>query len=408
MSGIRPLDGMLVLDFAQLIGGPAAAMILADLGAEVIKVEPPGGDSSRQLRGSTSADGSSAMYEAFNRGKRCMCVDLRHSEARAAVLELVERADVVIEASRPGVMARLGLGLEACRDRNPRLVHASLTGFGSSGPDRDRGGVDLVVQAESGIMSVTGAADGPPTKVGFTVVDVAAGNVLAQAVLAALLRRERTGLGAAIEVSLLDVALHLQSVPLTEFLASGVVPTRCGNAAPMTAPADLLRTADGHIVISAYIERHWRALCAILDRHDLVTDHRFCTVAARVENRSALIQELEAALRHRSSAEWLTDLESAGVVAGAVRTYDEVVEREAQRRDSAVIPVGDRLGLRLPVRYQDWDPAASTTPPRLGEHTGLVLSTIVGLTPEEAEAFLAAGEGSSINDPSTGTDSSSD
>jgi crotonobetainyl-CoA:carnitine CoA-transferase CaiB-like acyl-CoA transferase len=382
----RPLQGLRVLELGNLLAAPCAGMVLADLGAEVVKVEGFGGDPARELQTAAfTGSGTSPTFLAFNRGKRSIALDVKTPGGMGVVRRLLERADVLIESFRPGVMERLGLGFEALHAEHPRLVYGSLSGFGQVGPERGRRGVDLVIQAESGIMAVTGQPDGPPTKVGFTVVDVAAGHVLAQGILAALYNRERTGEGDHVSVSLLDVALHLQAAPMTEYLATGALPPRCGNAAPMTAPADLFRTADGHLVISAYLDNHWRLLCDSIGRPELVQDPRFATKVARVRNREALVAELEATLRGDTSRGWMARLQGAGLAVGMVKSYADIEADEQVRAMGTVVSVGGPRAVRTvraPAQYAAWQPEYPLAPPEVGEHTEEVLAEL-GYAAEE-------------------------
>jgi crotonobetainyl-CoA:carnitine CoA-transferase CaiB-like acyl-CoA transferase len=391
-----PLDGTRVVEFGQLLAGPNAAMILADLGADVVKVEPQAGDAGRELKSAAFVGSTtSPTFVAFNRGKRSVALDLKARAGRRVALRLIEQADVVIESFRPGAMERLGLGCEDAQRLNPRVVYASVSGFGFVGPERERRGVDLVIQAESGIMSITGERDGRPLKVGFTVVDVAAGNVLAQAILAALLRRARTGRGDAVRVSLLEVALHLQAQPFTEYLATGTVPERNGNSAPMTAPADMARTSDGHIVISAYLDDHWQILCRELGRQELADDPRFATKVARVAHREELLATLEETLMTRTRAEWLAVLQGAGLVVGVVKSYAEIEASPQVEANGSIIELDTEDGsvvrtVRLPFRFGEWQPSRSTPPPEIGQHSVEVLGEL-GYAGEEIDQLVADG-----------------
>lgn len=397
MTAGPPLRGLRVLELGNLLAAPCAGMVLADLGAEVVKVEAFGGDPARELQTAAfSGSGTSPTFLAFNRGKRSLALDMHTVGGIEVVSRLLERSDVLVESFRPGVMERLGLGAATLRRAHPRLVYASLSGFGHDGPQRGRRGVDLVIQAESGIMAVTGQADGPPTKVGFTVVDVAAGHVLAQGILAALFNRERSGEGDHVTVSLLDVALHLQAAPMTEYLATGTLPPRCGNAAPMTAPADLFATADGHLVISAYLDTHWRLLCESLGRPELVDDARFATKVDRVRNREALVTELEATLRTETSRGWMARLQGAGLAVGMVKSYADIEADEQVRAMGTLVDVGAAgeqapiRTVRAPAQYGSWAPQYSVRPPRLGEHSAEVLAEL-GYSDTEIAELVEAG-----------------
>jgi crotonobetainyl-CoA:carnitine CoA-transferase CaiB-like acyl-CoA transferase len=396
VSRDAPLAGVKVADFGQLLGAPTAAMVLAELGADVVKVEPFRGDAGRELQTAAFAGTStSPTFLAFNRGKRSIALDLAVPAAQEVARRLVERADVVIESFRPGALAKFGLGADDVRRLNPRAVYASLSGFGATGPDRDRRGVDIVIQAESGIMAVTGERGGPPLKVGFTVVDVAAGNVLAHAILAALYRRERTGEGDVVEVSLLEVALHLQAAPLTEYLATGVVPARAGNAAPMTAPADLMRTGDGFLVLSAYLDDHWRRFCRRLGRPDLIDDERYATKVARLANRQELLETIEETLATRTTREWVEAFEQDGLLVGTVKDYAEIEQAPQVAANGSILelPRGDGTTfrtIRAPARFRGWQPSPPLPPPEIGQHTREVLAEL-GYPEREVEELLAGG-----------------
>jgi crotonobetainyl-CoA:carnitine CoA-transferase CaiB-like acyl-CoA transferase len=389
-----PLSGLRVLELGNLLAAPCAGMVLADLGAEVVKVEGFGGDPARELQTAAfTGSGTSPTFLAFNRGKRSLALDLHTVGGLEVISRLIERSDVLIESFRPGVMERLGLGAITVRTAHPRLIYASLSGFGQVGPERDRRGVDLVIQAESGIMAVTGQPDGPPTKVGFTVVDVAAGHVLAQGILAALINRGRTGEGEHVTVSLLDVALHLQSAPMTEFLATGTLPPRAGNAAPMTAPADLFATADGHLVISAYLENHWRMLCESIGRAELIADARFVSKVNRVRNRDALVAELESMLRTQTSRTWMERLQGAGLAVGMVKSYADI-EADAQvKAMETVVSVGEEEPIRTvraPAQFGSWRPEYRVAPPGVGEHSSQVLCEL-GYSADEVATMIGSG-----------------
>jgi crotonobetainyl-CoA:carnitine CoA-transferase CaiB-like acyl-CoA transferase len=395
---VEPLAGFRVVDFSQLIAGPSASAMLADLGATVTKIESPKGDPARGLRrAGAPVEDSSPTYRAYNKGKRSIVVDLKSPEGIEIVRRLIRESDVLIEAFLPGVMDRLGLGSEAAHAINPSLVYASLAGFGFGEVGRTRRGVDLVIQAESGLMSVTGYRDSPPTKVGFTIVDAAAGHVLTEAILAALLRRERTaGTPANVRVSLLDVALHLQAGPITEYLETGQVPARVGNSAPTSAPADLLSTKDGYIVVSAYIERHWQSLCRILGTEYMLDDDRFSTLVGRLANRDEMCEHLERGLASETSSVWLERFAADGVVAGAVKDYDELVV-SPEVRESSVLPAYGAAGSGEPnagVRAPFWL-SGSETPrhdpaPVAGQDTRAVLHDL-GYADGEIDELLQRG-----------------
>lgn len=348
-----PLLGIKVLELAQMVAGPSAGLLLADYGADVVKVEPPHGDGGRQLR-SLAAAGlpDSPVFVGYNRDKRLIRLDLRSRAGRERVLHLVDQADVVIEAARPGVMERLGLGAEELLERNPRLVYASVSGFGRGPIGRRMGGVDIVVQAESGIISTTGYPDRPGTKIGFTAVDAASGHALCHGILAALFRRERTGRGDVVRLSLFDVALHLQTGPLTEYLMTGVQSPRGGNSAPLTAPADLLRCADGDIIVSAYLDPHWRAFTTAIGAPELVEDPRFGDGVDRARHRGELVELIEKRLADGTVAEWVARLQEVGVLVAEVKDYRALLAGPLATESGLLRDVGRDHGVASPVRLE--------------------------------------------------------
>ena len=346
----KPLSGIRVLEFAQMVAGPSAALLLADYGADVIKVEPPEGDNARRLL-SAAATGLpiSPIFVAYNRGKRLLRLDLRAPADLATAKQLIAAADVMIEASRPGAMERLGLGAESAMALNPRLIYGSVSGFGWTPAVVNKRGVDMVVQAESGIMSMTGPIESP-MKVGFTVVDAASGHAFCHALLAALFKRERSGRGEQVRVSLYDVALHLQSGPLVEYLMTGVQVPRSGNSAPLSAPADLLRCKEGAIVISAYLPAHWLSFVNVLGGEELATDPRFVTATDRLAHRDALIAELEARLVSRNASEWEALLAAAGLLVGQVKDYAAVASSPYSLEAHSIARAGDAYGVQNPAQ----------------------------------------------------------
>lgn len=312
-----PLAGIRVLDLGQYIAGPGAAMVLAELGAEVVKVEPIGGERARHL-GTLGA----SMVLAYNRGKRSIALDLRQPNAREVVLRLAARSDVMIQNQRPGALERLGLDARTLRERFPRLICLSVSGFGARGPSRGRPGFDIVGQAESGMMSITGEPDRMPQKVGSPIIDSATAHLGAQAVLAALFRRERTGAGATIDASLLESAMHLQAATWTGHLVHGAQPMRVGDGQPAAAPAaEPIRTLDGHVVVTAFDPAHWAALCRLIGREDMLSDPRFADNPSRVRNRDAMREALQASLGRYTSEACVALLAGAQIVVGAIRTY---------------------------------------------------------------------------------------
>jgi crotonobetainyl-CoA:carnitine CoA-transferase CaiB-like acyl-CoA transferase len=367
----RPLDGFIVLDFSQIVAGPLAAMVLADLGAQVIKIEPPSGDAARQL-GSRPARGYAGMFESFNRGKESIVIDLQTPEGLQEALELAMSADVLIEASRVGVMDRLGLGPERLRQLNPRLVYVSINAYGERGENALRGGVDVAVQAETGWMSITGEPDGPPTKLGAIPIDAATGHVAAQGALAALLARERHGDGDVVRVSLYDVGCHLHAHDFTDYLSMGWVANRTGNFPAATTPSGVYETADGTMVLSAYMPHHWSVALDILDDDELRNDPRFATMKDRIANREILLPTLQTRLKTRTTADWMEQFSKARLTCGVVRDTAEAAESRqfAASELSLHLVAADGRSVRTirsPARFDSFSLAPSRPAPGLDE-----------------------------------------
>jgi crotonobetainyl-CoA:carnitine CoA-transferase CaiB-like acyl-CoA transferase len=388
-SGSAPLAGVRVADLSRVLAGPYCTMVLADLGADVVKVErPEGGDETRSW-GPPFAGGEAAYYLSVNRGKRSCALDLSQPEGRALALELCAGAEVVVENFKVGGADRLGVGYEQVRERNPRVVYCSITGFGSEREPRGRPGYDFVAQAESGLMSITGPEEGPPYKVGVALVDVLAGLHAASAVLAAL----HGGEGAQIEVPLLDSGLAGLVNVAQNALVTGTDPERHGNAHPNIVPYQDFETSSGRIAVAAANDGLFRALCSAMGLDSLPDDDRFATNAARVEHRRELIPLLEERFHERPAEDWLADLETAGVPSGKVRSVPDALAAAAAAGRPATVtvehPTAGSLDL---VRSPIWGAtrAEATPPPLLGEHTAEVLGEL-GRSTEEIEQLAARG-----------------
>lgn len=382
-----PLAGVRVIDFGQYIAGPGAAMVLAELGASVIKIEPLAGDQARHI-----GRYGESMIRAHNRGKRSIALDLKSDAGREIALRLIANSDVVIQNLRPGVVDKLGLGPAEVRGRHPRIVYLSISGFGSRGPSRERPGYDIAAQAESGLMSVTGEPDRLPQKVGVPIVDAAAAHLGAQAVLAALYGRERTGVGETLEVSLLETALHLQAATWCEYLGGAPEPTRIGDGQPHNAPAaEVIPTRDGHIVLSAYAEDHWQRFCRVMGREELASDPRFCSNAQRVAHRAELRAVLRECLSGYTSDECVALLGRNQIVAGAVRRYRDVQESADVAASGILVdaasPDGGRYrAVGLPYRLGDAPRPSPPAAPACGADGAAVLAE-AGYSPTEIEAL---------------------
>ena len=374
-----PLAGIRIAEFGQFIAVPGAAMLLADLGADVIKVEALRGDSARRFDGTSQ---QSPMFIAYNRGKRAIALDLRRPAGAEAARRLALSCDVVLHNARPGSMESLGLDAATLRAAKPSLIHASVTGFGTRGPSRARPGLDIAAQAESGMMSVTGELGGTPLKAGFAVVDAATTLAISNAILAALFRRLRTGEGETIETSLLTVGVQLQAQLWAEYQCTGALPVRSGNRQPKAAPAaDLIAVSDGHIVVSAYLDEHWARLCEAIGQPQLAHDPRFCSNVLRVQNRSAMLAILQDALRAYCGDDARALLERHQVVVGVVRDYRQVERSEDVLAAGMLQTVGDGIGGQLtlpglPFTMASLAPASEPVVPRLGQHTAEVLSEL--------------------------------
>ncbi len=388
------LDGVRVLDLSQGAAGPTCAMILGDHGAEVIKVEPCSGEWGRGL-GPPFWHGVAAAYLGMNRNKRSIALDLKRPAGRRIVRKLAARADVLVESFRPGVLDRLELGHAALRAENPGLVYCSITAFGPSGPWRDRPGVDGVVQAMSGLMSVTGTADGDPVKVGVPAADMTAAFLSVQGILLALHARARTGQGQHVGVALLDALLAFQAVPLAMYLAGGEIPQKLGSAAPYSAPNEVFRTRDGAIMLAAYTPERWSALCRVVERPELEDDPRFRSNADRVRNRPALREEMERSLRQRDSAVWLQALAAADIICGPLLTYEQLVAEPQLAENQMVIELrhptlGAATTAGIPVKLERTPGSVREPAPQVGEHSAAVLAEL-GYSNAEIEALIGEG-----------------
>lgn len=365
-----PLDGLVVADFSRVLAGPLATMMLADLGAQVIKVERPGtGDDTRQW-GPPWTENSSAYFESVNRSKSSMALDLNDPADHAAAVELALRADVLVENFQAGKLDALGLGYAELSARNPRLIYCSITGFGS-GAGADLPGYDFVVQAVGGLMSVTGEADGDPMKTGVALVDVLTGKDAVIAILAAVTERNRSGVGQQVEVNLLSSLLGSLVNQAAATLTTGTSPSRLGNKHPSIAPYQALHCEDGLLVVACGNDAQFRSLATALRVPSLAVDERFATNPARVANRDLLTEALEDVLRTGSVARWVTELTAAGVPVGPVADIAGGIERARQLGLDPTIDVGagHPAQIRHPITWSRSSLRPPSPPPDLGEHT---------------------------------------
>ncbi|MCC6456452.1 MAG: CoA transferase [Caldilineaceae bacterium] len=400
MSGA--LDGITVIDLSRVLAGPYATMLLGDLGARVIKIEQPGrGDDTRRWGPPFTPNGESAYFLCANRNKESVTLDLKHPTGSAIVREMIARADIVVENFKVGGMAALGLSYEALQRINPALIYCSITGYGQTGPYRDRAGYDAVIEAEGGIMSITGPSagendEGHPYKVGVAVVDVTAGMNAVIAILAALHHRQQTGMGQAIDIALLDTQVSWLANVASAYLVSGQTPKRYGNAHASIVPYQAVRAADGWLMLAVGNDAQFQKLCHLLELPALAEDERFVTNQARVVHRTELLPLLEAAFAHAPVAAWTERLGAAGIPAGPVNDIPTVLaDPQIQARgmvQTVEHPITGPIPLVGPVPKFSSTPATiHRPPPLLGEHTNSVLSEWLGYTNEQIRELAVTG-----------------
>ena len=379
------LAGLRVVELARILAGPWAGQTLADLGADVIKVESPEGDDTRRWGPPFIDNGgeqAAAYFHACNRGKRSITADLRTEQGVDLVRQLAAQADVLLENFKVGGLAKYGLDYQSLKAINPRLIYCSITGFGQTGPYRDRAGYDFLIQGMSGIMDLTGEPDGAPQKIGVAFTDIFTGLYSVIAIQAALTQRERTGLGQHIDMALLDTSVGVLANQAMNYLATGVSPRRLGNAHPNIAPYQTLRVADGHFILAVGNDGQFARLCAVLGLDGLARDERFATNAARVANRAALTAALEAMTIAWQRDALLAALERQGVPAGPINSVAEVfadpqVDSRAMRNVADGIP-----GVRTPITMSASELALGTRSPRLDEHRAEILAELDQLRPQ--------------------------
>ena len=374
-----PLKGVKVIELARILAGPWAGQTLADLGADVIKVEAPEGDDTRRWGPpfvEREGDRSAAYFHATNRGKKSVTLDFRTPEGQKSVRRLVADADVVIENFKLGGLAKYGLDYASLAQVNPRLIYCSITGFGQTGPYAHRAGYDFIIQGMSGLMSVTGEPDGQPQKVGVAVTDIFTGVYAATAILAALHQRGASGAGQHIDMALLDVATAIMANQAMNYLTTGKPPGKMGNAHPNLAPYAVFDCADGWIIIATGNDGQYRKLCALLGLSALGTTPEFATNADRVANREAMTEALTRATSQRSKADLLAACEAAGVPAGPINDLAEVfADPQVIARGLQIAPEGLK-GVRSPMAFSGADLALDRPAPKLGEHQDEILGKL--------------------------------
>jgi formyl-CoA transferase len=389
MTTPRALEGLRVLDVTQFMAGPFCSVILADLGADVIKIEPPGGESTRKMVGAVGSE--SPAFNAVNRGKRSVVLNLKLPAGRDAFLRMARSVDIVIENNRPGVMRKLGLDYETLSATNPRLIYASISGYGHTGPDRAKGGFDLIAQGVAGIMSVTGEPGRPPVKAGIPLTDLGAGLFAVTGILAALHHRDRTGRGQRIETSLVEAGVALSVWEATEYFSGMGVPQPKGSAHRMNAPYQAFHCADGYITIGANTDRLFRRLCELLEHPEWADVAGFANNESRVRNDQALAALIEGVMSRQPRAHWLAKLEANDIPCGPINDYAQVFADPQITARNMVLetehPVLGRLRtLGSPIKMSETPADPSRRGPLLGEHTGEVLKEF-GFTESEIAAI---------------------
>jgi len=385
-----PLAKIRILDLSRMLSGPFGSMVLADLGAEVIKIEEPeGGDKTRTM-GPKLSEGQSAYFLSINRNKKSLTLDLRKEKGREIFYELVKISDVVFDNFRPGVLERLGCNYETLKQVNPKIISCSISSFGHTGPDKDLPGFDLILQARGGAMSITGEPGRPPVRMGIPTGDLAGAMYAAFAVVAALFSREKTGAGQKIDVSLLDCQASFLTYVAQYYILNGKVPGPIGSGHQTVVPYQAFKTRDDHIVIAIFVEKFWEKLCRVLGLAHLVKDSKFCTNDLRRENKGELLPILEKKFSEKTAAEWLKLLADEGIPSAPVNTVDKVLSDAQLLARNMLIEVshhayGEVKVLGNPVKMSGMEEETFAAAPTLGEHTKEILSELLGYSKDQIE-----------------------
>lgn len=390
-----PLEGIKILDLSRILTGPYCTMMLADMGAEVIKVEVPGtGDDTRQW-GPPFVNGESAYFLSINRNKKSITLNLKSLHGKEILHRLVKQSDVLVENFRPGTMEKLGIGYDKLKEINPRLIYCSISGFGQDGPSRDKPGYDVLAQAMGGLMSCTGEPGGPPVKAGFAIADIGAGMWAAFGILAALMAREKTGLGQAVDTSLLEAQVSWHTYMAGNFFASGKNPRKLGSAHPNIVPYQAFSGKDQYFIVAVGNDSLWQKFCQVTGLEHLASDSRFATNPKRVENRDELVGIIQERLLTRSAAEWVEALESAGIPAGPINNFDQVykdpqVLYRKMMVEAEHLVAGNIRMTGIPVKLSETPGQIRTVPPLLGQNTDEVLLSL-GYSSEQIVGFRSSG-----------------
>jgi formyl-CoA transferase len=381
MPGAGPLDGLTIVDLTRVLSGPYCTMLLGDMGARVIKVEQPGRGDDTRVWGPPFVGSESAYFLSINRNKESVSLDFKDPDGRRVLDRLIARADVLVENFRPGALARLGLDYGALAPTHPRLVFCSISGFGQNGPRRDQPGYDAVIQAEGGLMSVTGAADGPAYRVGVAVTDMVAGLLAAQGILLALFARERTGRGQHVDIGMLDGVISLLSYHASICLTTGSESRRVGNRHATIAPYDTFAAADGDLFLAVGNDEQFQRFCPVAGLDHLLTDDRFRTNPLRVANEAVLRDLIAPVIQRRTRDQWIRELTGAGVPCGAVKTVPEALSDPQVAARNMIEEVehavlGSMKVLGTPIKLSDTASSIRAAPPTLGQHTEAVLEDL--------------------------------
>jgi crotonobetainyl-CoA:carnitine CoA-transferase CaiB-like acyl-CoA transferase len=390
---MTPLDGVMVLDLTRVLSGPYCTMLLADMGARVVKIEQPGRGDDTRAWGPPFLEGESAYFLSINRNKESVTLDFKHPDGRAILDSLIARADVLVENFRPGTLAKIGLDYRTLASRQPRLVYCSVSGFGQTGPRTKEPGYDAVMQGEGGLMSITGSPDGPPYRLGVAIADIVSGMFAAYGVAMALLARERTGTGQEVDVAMLDAVTALLTYQAGNFFASGHAPTRLGNRHPSIVPYETFAASDGDFVLAVGNDDQWRRFCGVAE---LADDPRFATNRQRVTAYDALRPFVADRLRTKPRQHWIERLNAAGVPCGSVRNLQELFDDpqlEAREMIARVehATIGQLRTLGVNVKLSDTPGGVRSAPPTLGQHTDAVLRDDLGLSAADVAALRGKG-----------------
>jgi CoA:oxalate CoA-transferase len=390
-----PLSGLRVVDLTRYLSGAYTTMILGDLGAEVLKIEnPEDGDYSRKV--GPFANGVSTYFLSVNRGKKSVAVNLKHESGRNVVLDLIAKADIVVENFIPGTAARLGIGFEDAKKRNPKIVYASCSGFGQTGPYAEKPAFDMLIQGMAGTISVTGEPHRPPVRVGFSIGDIGAAQFLATGILAALHRRDKDAKPQWVEVSMLDCQIALLENAFSRYLNTGEIPQREGYRHPVATPMQVIKTLDGYMCLAVGTDQQWQKFCTAVERPQLADDPRFRTNKDRTRNREELEAILVKITEAKRTDDWVELLENNAVPAGPVHSIDQVVENPQVIAREMVVSLhhprtGDFRVVNSPIRFDGCKSGPSVASPDLGEHTGEVLRDVLGLTQAQIASLSTSG-----------------